>query len=102
MATRVTLEKILRDRYGTLFHELRRLDYGWHSFEVVWSDDGGATSIAEEMTARNMAKRLAVNTKECVAALLREARVALRTKRNPPPHANARPIKILCTSLVPS
>lgn len=76
MLTKTTLVDLLHQRYGSLFFELRKLDYGWASFEVVWSDDGGATRIAAEMTADDMEACLTGAPPKHVAQLLDEARTA--------------------------
>jgi hypothetical protein len=75
MEQQAQIAKVLNERYGLLLFAVHKRDVGWQCFEVVWSDDGGATTIADEMTANNMAKRLAGLTKEHVAYLLRERRM---------------------------
>ena len=64
----------LGGRYGPLFFELRKRDRAWDSFEVAWSDDGGKTVLAAEMTIRDLDIRLASCRTERLTNLFREAR----------------------------
>jgi hypothetical protein len=74
MERQAQIYEALTEQYGLLLVGLLKRDDGWHSFKVVWSDDGGVTRLAAEMTLHDMMIALDGSTKEHVAYLLRECR----------------------------
>ena len=70
----------LEERYGTLFFDLLKRDLCWHDFEVVWSDDGGVTTIGREFTFHHFKTEVRGVLKESVIEQLNERRAGNRPR----------------------
>ena len=49
----------LQERYGALLFDVIEEDRGWHTFKIIWSDDGGTTNISNLYSLRDFRDKLA-------------------------------------------
>jgi hypothetical protein len=62
----------LRNKYGSLFHEVRELDRNCHRLSIVWSPDGGFTRLAIDLKRGEMEQVLDVLPAKAVRAWIRD------------------------------
>lgn len=59
MTKELEIRTWLQDRYGMLLFDLTQEDRGWHTFRIIWSDDGGTTKISDLYSLRDFRDKLA-------------------------------------------
>jgi hypothetical protein len=74
MNTVAQLRGEFSQRYGDLLWSLSKLEVGWHSFEAVWSDDGGRTTLTGQFTLRNREVELRSCSREHIEQLFLQIR----------------------------
>ena len=68
------LREVIYKKVGELVWEMRCLDRGWHTFEVVWSDDNGMTKLTSVFSRLHLESELQGVTSESILCALNEGR----------------------------